>query len=1186
MAQGIFLHNYDTKGTLYDTETTGNFQDQYKIVNRKYVTDNALLKANNLNDVADLAETQQNLELEPGVDIQAYSAKLASLSDLAFTDGGFVVGNGSAFVLETAGTARTSLGLGSIATQAANNVTITGGSISGITDLAVTDGGTGSSTAAGARSNLGLGTISTQAANNVTITGGSISGITDLAIADGGTGASNASGARTNLGLGTSATQDTGISSGNVFAAAANIVDNDFLRVDGSAVEGLSAAEVLGQLSGAAGAAFSMNSQKITNVATPTADNDAANKAYVDSSQAGLDVKESVRAASTANFAGSFSSGVLTLTAEAAVTSDGVSLAVSDRVLLKDQTDPAENGIYTLTTQGAAGSGGGNLAISDFDFYEDSGFSDLAEPAIAAVGGGTTKYTNSGFSSQVSNSATTTATPMSITYYTDSIGGTTTTTGGTKVRFARLTFNAPDYDSSWTSSDFNCVQQQNGNKTITNFSLSFNDAGSYVDVTVDAGIDDDFLINVPNFSSAFNNPKLVFEPTFQYIQATFNPAYSITQSELEAASWSGSNSANVPSEQKVGIASATNTSGNTWRLTLDSAIPNFYSNSYIHWGASTSQYVQIQFDSSVSISDLPSASDAAAGRFTIDSTDHEIASAVRVSTTVGSPDIRKYKFTLDSATAVILYDSSVTNEWYDPAAGGTQGVLTRASDFDASSEVTAGAFCFVEEGTAHADSGFVVTSNDDITIDSSDIVFTQFSGAGQITAGAGLTKTGNQIDVVGGDGIVANANDIAIDLATASGLEISSGKLQMDLKANSGLEFDSNELSFNLSASSISGTLGISDGGTGSTTASGARTALGLGSISTQNSNNVTITGGSISGITDLAVTDGGTGSSTASGARTNLGLVIGTHVQAYDAQLDTLAGYTAAQVTRGIADDNLLTVDDSDAADNDYAKFTANGIEGRSFSEVKSDLGLVIGTDVQAYDAQLDTLSGFTAAQVTRGIADDNLITADCASHAIASGDFAKFTADGVEGREASQVRSDLSLVPGTDIQAYDAGLQSISGLATSADKMIYTTGSDTYAVTSLSSFARTLLDDADAATMRATLGAAGTDSTELSVDVSEPSSIAIGDVDGMYVYDISSNSTALTVDLPSTATAGCLGKSVIFKIKSTVGSSSSLTISGQTNQSIDGEASIVLNQERQSIKLVISEEHSSGATQCWVVV
>lgn len=100
-----------------------------------------------------------------------------------------------------ASTARTTLGLGTIATQAANNVTITGGSVSGITDLAVVDGGTGASDASGARTNLGLGTIATQAANNITITGGSISGITDLAVADGGTGASDASGARTNLGV-------------------------------------------------------------------------------------------------------------------------------------------------------------------------------------------------------------------------------------------------------------------------------------------------------------------------------------------------------------------------------------------------------------------------------------------------------------------------------------------------------------------------------------------------------------------------------------------------------------------------------------------------------------------------------------------------------------------------------------------------------------------------------------------------------------------------------------------------------------------------------------------------------------------------------------------------------------------------------------------------------------------------
>jgi hypothetical protein len=118
--------------------------------------------------------------------------------------------------------------------------------------------------------------------------------------------------------------------------------------------------------------------------------------------------------------------------------------------------------------------------------------------------------------------------------------------------------------------------------------------------------------------------------------------------------------------------------------------------------------------------------------------------------------------TLAAGDRVLVKNQSTASEngIYVAVVSGAAG---RSADADESAEVTAGMFTFVAEGNTNADSGWVLTTNDTITLGTTGLAFAQFSGAGQITAGNGLTKTGNTIDAVGtADRIVVNPDSIDI----------------------------------------------------------------------------------------------------------------------------------------------------------------------------------------------------------------------------------------------------------------------------------------------------------------------------------------------------------------------------------------------------------------------------------------
>ena len=273
------------------------------------------------------------------------------------------------------------------------------------------------------------------------------------------------------------------------------------------------------------------------------------------------------------------------------------------------------------------------------------------------------------------------------------------------------------------------------------------------------------------------------------------------------------------------------------------------------------------------------------------------------------------------------------------------GAPTRATDFDEDAEVTPGAFTFVEEGTANGDSGFVVATNGSITVGSTALLITQFSGTGQITAGEGMSKDGSTLNVNDDDvTIYVDGND---DLAVKS--SATAGQVLRSM---------------------------------------GSGTAQ-WGALDLDDSDAVTGT---------LAIANGGTNASDAGTARTNLGLAIGTDVQAYDAELAAIAGLTSA------ANKLPYFTGSGTAALTDLTSDARGLLDDASYADMRTTLGLAIGTNVQAYNATLAAVSASTY------VGDDSITTLGTITTGTWNGTTIAIANGGTAATTAADARTNLA--------------------------------------------------------------------------------------------------------------------------------------------------------------------------------
>ena len=168
--------------------------------------------------------------------------------------------------------------------------------------------------------------------------------------------------------------------------------------------------------------------------------------------------------------------------------------------------------------------------------------------------------------------------------------------------------------------------------------------------------------------------------------------------------------------------------------------------------------------------------------------------------------------TLVAGDRVLLKNQTTASEngIYVAVASGAASRSTDANGTADTGELKSGTFAFVEEGTVNFDSGFVVSTDGTITVGSTGITWTQFSGAGSFEAGDGLSKSGTQVNV----NVTSNRTAITADAIDISANYVGQSSITTLGTITTGI-WNSTDIA-------------VADGGTGASTAADARTNLGI----------------------------------------------------------------------------------------------------------------------------------------------------------------------------------------------------------------------------------------------------------------------------------------------------------------------------------------------------------------------